>query len=156
MKLLLYWLRRLYLTLQPCAAMKYWVQHISGMKPSTATISVSMEIFVLSFCFVELTIGNPHPKDKTPPECPLILGWTANDASTHHLKIPFPLVLRVSEILCVPLMYHIRCTNSTQSSLLGAHTLVVINTMAVQVSSLALLVALKVFATRLWNSTIFS
>ena len=44
----------------------------------------------------------------------------------------------------------------SQSSLSGARTLVVRNTMAVQVSGLELLVAYKLFATRLWNSTIFS
>ena len=88
--------------------MKYWVQQIAGMKSSAPTISVSVELWVLSFCFVELTIGNPHPKDNPPPECPLMFGWTANDASTHHFKMPLPLALRISGSVHVPLRYFIR------------------------------------------------
>ena len=91
--------------------MKYWVLQIAFMKLLTPTISVSVELSMLRFCFVELTIGNPCPKDKPPPEFPRISIWTENDASTHHFKISIPLALRVSESLCVPLMYHIRCTN---------------------------------------------
>ena len=83
-ELLLSWCRQLSLTLYPFSVMKYWVQKISGMKSSTPTISVSVEIFVLIFYFVELTIGNPRPKDNPPPECSRILGWTANNSSTHH------------------------------------------------------------------------
>ena len=62
MELLLSWCRQLSLTLYPCAAMKYRVQQMAGMKSSMHTISVSVELFVMIFCFVELTIGNPHPK----------------------------------------------------------------------------------------------
>ena len=74
---------------------------MSGMKSSTPIISVSMELFVLIFYFVDLTIGNPCPKDKPPTECPRILGWTENDAFTHYFKSPLTLALRVSEILCL-------------------------------------------------------
>ena len=156
MELLLSWCRKLSLTLYPCAGMKYQVQKIADMKSSTPAISVSMEIFVLIFCFVELTIGNPLPKYKPPPEWPRILGWTANNASTHHFKIPLTLALRVTERFLVPLRYCIRCTSIPQSSSSFACTLVFINSMAVQVSGLAPLVSYKVFATTLWNSTTFS
>ena len=77
--------------------MKYRVQNMAGMKSSTPTISVSVEPFVLIFYFMELTIGNPRPKDKTPTEFPRILGWTANYASNHNFKTPLPLVLRVNK-----------------------------------------------------------
>ena len=102
-----------------------------------------------------LTIGNPRPKDKPPPGCPRILGWTINYASTHHFKISLPLALTDSENLCLPLLYHIICTNLSRSSFPGALTLVVLNSMVIQVSCISLLVAYKVFATRLWNSTTF-
>ena len=84
-------------------------------------------------------IGNPRPKDDPTPECPQILVWTSSDASTHHLKIPLPLSMRVSIILHVPLIYCIRCTKLAQSSSLGASTLFVINAMDEQVSGRSLL-----------------
>jgi hypothetical protein len=73
------------------------------MNSSAPTISVSVEILVLSFCLVELTMGNPRPKDRPHPECPRMLGWTANDVSTRHFKMPLPLALKISGILRVPL-----------------------------------------------------
>ena len=103
---------------------------------------------------MELTTVNSRPKDKPPPEYPLILVWNANDASTHHFKIPLPLVLRINRSVHVHMMHCIKCTSLEQSSLLGARTLVVKNLMNVQVSSLARLVAHKLFAARLWNFTI--
>jgi hypothetical protein len=42
--------------------MKYRVEQISGMKPSDPTVSVSVELLVLSFYLVELTMGNRVPK----------------------------------------------------------------------------------------------
>ena len=119
------------------------------MKSSVPTISVSVELRVPSFCFVEITMGNPCHKDNPPPECPHMIGWTANDVSTHHFKILLPLALRISGIVRVPLMYLIMWTILSQSSRLGAHTRVVRNAIAVQVSGLARLVSYKVFATRL-------
>ena len=156
MELLMSWCRRLSMKVYPCAAMKYWVQKMAEMKSSTPMISVSVEIFVLVLYFVELTIGNPRPKDKPPPEFPRILGWNKNNASTYHFKITLPLALRVIESLLVPLRYRIRCTNFPQSSSSSLCTLVVRNTMDVQVSVISLLVAYKLFDTRLWKSTTFS
>ena len=84
---------------------------MAGMKYSTPTMYVSVELFVMIFCFVELTIGNSRLKDKPPPEYTRILGWNEKDSPTLHFKIPLPLALRVSEILLVPLRYCIICTN---------------------------------------------
>jgi hypothetical protein len=85
-----------------------------------------------------------------------MLGWTANDASTHNFKMPLPLALNISGIVRLPLMYLIRWTNLVQSSLAGARTLVVNNAIVVQVSDMDRLVAYNVFATRLWNYTALS
>jgi hypothetical protein len=98
-------------------------------------------------------MGNTRPKDRTLRDCPRMLGWTVNDASTHHFKMPLPLALKISDIVRVPLIYLSRWTNLVQSSLSGSRTVVVKNAITVQVSGLACLVAYKVFATRLWNST---
>ena len=113
------------------------------MKSSAPTSSVSIELRVLSFCFMELTMGNPRPKDNPPPECPRMLGWTANDASTHHFKIPLPLALRINSSVRVTLMYLIMWTILAQSSRPGARNLVVRNATSVQVSGLARLVHIK-------------
>ena len=91
--------------------MKYQVQNIAGMNISTPTISVSVELFMLIFYFVELTMGNTRPRYKAPSECPHILGPTANDSSTHNFKIPLHLALRVSERFIVTLGYCIRFAN---------------------------------------------
>ena len=109
-----------------------------------------------SSVFVEPKIGNLRPKGNPPPECHRILGWTANYASTDHFKIPLPLELRVSKSLLVPLRYRIICTNFSQYSSSGDFTLVFRNAMDFQVSDISLLLAYKVFATRLWNSMNFS
>ena len=129
---------------------------MAGMKLSTPTISISVEFFLLRLCFVKPMIGNPRPKDKPPTECPRILGWNANNASTHHFKIPLQLALRVSKRLSVTLMHCIRCTKISQFSSSSAFTLFVRNKMAVQVLVHSLLVAYKFLPTRLWNSTNFS
>ena len=133
MKLLLSWCRQLSLTLYSCAATKYRFQQMAGMKLSTPAISVSVEHFMLIFYFVELTIGNPRPKDNPPLECPHILVLTANNASTHHFKISLSLELRVRESLLVTLRYYIRCTDFSQSYLLDACTIFVRYAMYVQV-----------------------
>jgi hypothetical protein len=72
---------------------------MADMKLSAPTISVSVELRVLSFCLVELTMGKPRPRHSPPPECPRMLGCTANDVSTHYLKMPLPLALSISGIV---------------------------------------------------------
>jgi hypothetical protein len=87
--------------------MKYEVQQIADMKLSAPTIPIP-EIQVLSFYLVKLMMGNPLPKDRPPPQYPHMLGWTANAVSTHHLKMPVLLALRISGSMCMPLRYFIR------------------------------------------------
>ena len=94
-------------------------------------------------------MGNPRPKENPPTECPRILGWTANDASTHHFKIPLPLALIISGSVRVPLMYLIMWNILAQLYRLDACTTVFRNATDMQVYGLARLVAYKVFATRL-------
>ncbi len=154
--LLLSWNKTLSWTWYPWDSMKYQVQQIAGVKSLAPTISDSVELWVLSFCLVELTMGYPLPKDRLPLLCPRMLGWTANAASTHHFKMPVLMALRISGSVRVPLRYFIRWTSLIQSSLSDACTCVVKNAVAVQVSDLACLVAYSVMATRLWNSTALS
>jgi hypothetical protein len=94
------------------------------MKSLAPTISDSIELQELSFCLVELTMGNPLLKYRPPPLCPHMLGWTANAASTHHFKLQVPLALRISGSVRVPLRYFIRWVSLFQSSLSGACTLI--------------------------------
>ena len=70
-----------------------------------------------------------------------MLGWTANDAYTHHLKIPLPLALRISGSMRMPLMYLIMWAILAHLSSYSALTIVVRNATAVQVSGLDRLVA---------------
>jgi hypothetical protein len=68
-----------------------------------------------------------------------------------------PLALRISGSMLVPLRYFIRWTSFLQSSLSGAHTLIIKNAIAMHVSGVACLVVYSLLATtRLWNSTAFS
>ena len=94
-------------------------------------------------------MGNPRPKDNPPPECPRMLGWTVNDASTHHFKIPPPLALRIGGSVRVHLIYLIIWTILDQLYSSGDRILIIRNATAVQVSGLNRLVAYKIFATRL-------
>ena len=111
------------------------------MKSSDPTSSVSVDLWELSFCFVELIMGNPLPKDNPPLEFPHILGWTESDASTHHFKIPLLLALRIRDSVRMPLVYIIMWTILAQSSRSGARNLVIRNATPVQVSCLDCLVS---------------
>ena len=139
-ELLLSWNKTLSKTPYPWAYIKYRFQQISGIKSSSPTSPVSVELRVTSFCFVELTMGNMRPKDNPPPEFPHMLGWTENYASTQHFKITLLLALRISSIVRVPLMYLIIWPILSRLSRSGARTLVVRNVAAVQVYGLARLV----------------
>ena len=94
-------------------------------------------------------MGNMRPKDNHPPECPRMLGWTADDEFNHHFKIPLPLELMISGSVRVPLMYLIMWTILAQYSISGDQTIGVRNATAVKVYSLDCLVAYKLFSTRL-------
>ena len=106
---------------------------------------------MLSFCLVEVTTGKPLPMGSYLPVCPLILVWTANDASIHHFRISAPLAPSMSGIFLVLLRYFIRRTKLFQSYVSSSLTLVVSNATDVQVSGLSLLVVYSVLTTRLWN-----
>ena len=110
------------------------------MKSSTPTISVSVELQLLSFFLVESAMGKPRPIDSPPPKCPHMLGWTAKDASTHHFKMPLPLELRIRVKARVPVRYHINHTNLYQSSSPSSRILIAKNDMDVKVSGCASLV----------------
>ena len=79
---------------------------MAGMQSSTATISDSVELLVLNFCYV--TIGKPLPKETPPQMCPLMLGCTPKDPYTYHLMIPVVLALRIRGSSLVPRRYLIR------------------------------------------------
>ena len=131
-------------TSHPWAFNQYLVRIMSGIQSYTAGISVSVEICVLSFCFVELTIINPLHIDKPPPVWPLMFGCTANDPPIHNFSMQFLLELRIIGRFLVYLIYLIIWTNLTQLSLSGYLTLVVRNKIAVQVSVLDCLVKNKI------------
>jgi hypothetical protein len=95
-------------------------------------------------------------EDSPPPECPHIFGCTANDASTHHLRIPLPSALNTNGSLRVSIRYFIRCASFLRSSWSGALTLVLKNATEVLVSGLSRFVANSVFTTILWNSTLLT
>ena len=139
--------------LYPWASNKYLVHSTSVIQSSTATTSVSSELHVFNFWFVELSMVNPLTVDRPPLVSPLIFWCTAKDISIRHFIIPLPLALRISSNLLVPLIYFIRCTNMVQLSLLGSLTLMVRNETAVHVSDLARLVSNNIVITRGWNST---
>ena len=132
--LLLSWCNTLLLTLWPYASIKYWVQHVASMKSSMPITSVSVELWLFSFCLVESMMGNPHPKDRPLLECPLIFRWTVKDASTHHFKMLLASVLKKSGDLCVSQMHFIRWVSLAQSSLSGSCTLTVRKKIAIQKS----------------------
>ena len=125
--LLLYWYTMLSKTSYHWASNQYLVHSTAGVQSSTATISVSAELRVFSFCFVELKMGNTLPIDRPPPVCPLMFGCTTNDPSIHHFSMPLPLSLMISGRLLVPMIYFIRWTNLAQSSLSDFLSIVVGN-----------------------------
>ena len=139
----------------PWASNQYLVHSIAGIQSSTATIPVSVELRLFSFCFVELKMGNPLTVDRPTPVCPLMFGCTANDPSIHNFSIPLPLKLSVSGGFLVRMIYFIRCTKFSQSSFSGSLNLVVRNKIVVQVSDLACLVENNIFSARWWNSIVF-
>ena len=127
----------------------------TGIQSYTDTTSVSSDICVFRFYFVEPTMANHLPIDGPPPVFPLLFGCTANNISIQHFNMPLPLALRISGKLFVTLMYLIRWNNFPQYSLAGSLTLLVRNETTVHVSVLARLVANNLFVTRWWKSTAF-
>ena len=127
-------------TSYPWTYNQYLVHSRAGMQSSTAKFSVSVEIFMFSFYFVELIMVNPLPIDRPPPVWPIVFGCNAIDPSIHHFSIPLSLALIISGRFLVPLIYFIRCTNLAQSSFSGSITPMVRNEILVKVSGMDRLV----------------
>ena len=108
---------------------------------------LSVELRVLTLCFVELTIGKPRPIINAPPVRPLMLACTAKLALTYQLRIPVPSAPNINGKFTVAQKYSIRCLSLFQSSTSGACTLVVRNAIANNASVLALLTRYKALAT---------
>ena len=68
--LVLSWYRMLSATLNPCILIKSHTQNICDIKSSTPTCSLSVELQVFSFCFVDATKGNTVPRVKAPTSMP--------------------------------------------------------------------------------------
>ena len=136
-ELLLYLYTMFSKTSYPWASNQYMVHSTAGIKSSTATISVSVELCMFSFCFVEPKIGKNIPIDRTQPVCSLMFQCTDNDPSIQHFSMQLVLALRINGMFLVTLIYFIIWANLDQSKLLGSITLLVRNEIALQVSSLA-------------------
>jgi hypothetical protein len=54
----------------PCSSMKYHVNSICGAASSTPTSSASFELLVLIFCFFDIPIIEPRPRDIVPSVWP--------------------------------------------------------------------------------------
>jgi hypothetical protein len=115
-----------------------------GIISLTPANLLSVQFFVLNFCFHEATMGNPQPIVNPPPVWPHMFGCTANKASTNHINSPSFSALRTRGQSWSPLKYSIRWHNFSL-------TLVVRNAMFRQVSGLARLVTYRVFATIVWK-----
>ena len=68
---------KLSLTRQPCPSIKYKHHIFFGMPSEIATVSVSVELNVLIFCFHDADSTAPCPNVITNPVCPLMSGCTA-------------------------------------------------------------------------------
>ncbi len=121
--LLLSWSKMLLLTANPWAFKKRCTQSICGIKSSTATISLSVELHVFSLCLVDLSKGNPVPMVIAPPVCPFISGCTLNDASTYQLKTPVPLAASINSNPCKLRRYSTKWQSLRQMSMSGPLTL---------------------------------
>ncbi len=137
--LLLSWYNMFSLTANPWAFRKRCTQSICGIKSSTGTISLYVELRVLSLCLVDLSKGNPVPMVIAQPVCPFISGCTANDASTYQLKTPVPSAASINGNPRVLRRYSTKWQSLRQSSLSNPLTLVVRNAMLRDISGLALL-----------------
>ena len=107
---------------------------------STPTNSLSVELLVFSFCFVEAVMGNCLPIDKPPPVWPCIFGCTANKALTYHINSPSFSAPKTRGWALSFLKYSMRWRSFSHSSLLGALTLIDRNAINRHTSGLALLV----------------
>ena len=92
----------------PCDNRKERVQQIIGIISSTPTNSLSVELHVFNFCFVETEMGNSLPIVNPPPVRPRMFGCTANEASTYHINSPSLSAPKTRGRSRSPLRYSIR------------------------------------------------
>ena len=81
------WYRILFLKLYPWYSKKFVNQMWKGRYSLTPTSSASVELLAFIFCFDDFVCIKPCPSDMAPPVCPLMLGCTAYDASTHVHRV---------------------------------------------------------------------
>ena len=139
--------------MHPWASNQYLLYSKADILSSTAKISVSVKLCVLSFCFFLLTMGNLLPIYRPRPVCPLMFGCNKNDPKIYHFSMHLLLELRISGKFLVSLIYFIWWTNLNQLLLSGSITFVASNETVVRVSGLSHLVVNIIFATSWWNST---
>ena len=74
-------------------------------------------LFVFSFCFFDLVINSPRPKDMAPPVWLFMSGWIAYDASTQVTKFLMSSAARTYDKFLVPCRY-----SSTRLSLIRSYS----------------------------------
>ena len=90
----------------------------------TPTISASVELRVLIFCFVDIYIEHPFPIDMVASVWILILGCTTKDVSIHQFNELIPSVCKVILSSLVSLRNLKHLPSFFQSSLSEDYTLV--------------------------------
>ena len=107
--LLLSWYIVIVGTYSPCATRKHLVHRTCAIALSMANNSASMELFVLSFCFVDAEYIAPFPRLITTPVLLLMSECTTYELSTHHFGSALGSIVRVRFFIF--LMYCITFTN---------------------------------------------
>lgn len=107
-----------------------FLQEISNIAcPYYRVSSASVELVILSFCFLEKLIGIPDPLQSS---------CTTYDVSIHHVAMVIDSAESIRGIFIVPFRYCRTLFSFPQSSLSEARTLVVKNDTAVWISQWAL------------------
>ena len=117
-----------------------------GIRSSAAKSSVSVELLVFSFFFIDVEMKDTFPSEAVPPVYIMVLGWTPKEPSTHHLTILVESALKIRGRVGVARKYLIKRTSLVQSSSSVKSTLVVRNATAVWMLGRARLVANRVCA----------
>ncbi len=154
--LLLSWNMMFLLTLYPCALINNLVHSTILIESSAPTSSASVELQVLSFCFLEINKGAPPLPSifRTAPVWLQKSGCTAKDASTCYLAMFMVSAPRIKHSSLVPLRYFISRVSLFQSVWFGCFTRVHRNTIVGRISGLALFDRKRSLATIQWNSSL--
>ena len=123
---------------------------------SAATNFITVELLVLSFCSFYFLMVGPFPCDWFSPMCPLQLGFTPWDPSTHHLKMLVLYVCVVNGSLDILRRCLIMHTIFFQSSSSGSITRVIISSTTILMFPLDLLLENIYLAKKLWHIFDFS